>query len=114
VTYAVENALFQWEEGERRLRDTPEPARSDLERAVRAVIYELRKQLGSSFTVDELANLYATDVDWASEVAQREAAGTDAPWVVDAAFSTYAREATNYAGGRARELPPRPEQPPRV
>ena len=79
MSYAVENALFQWEEGERRLRDTPEPARSDLERAVRVVIDELRRRLGSSFSVHELAAFYARDVDWASELAQRQAAGTDSP-----------------------------------
>jgi hypothetical protein len=107
VSYAVENALFQWEEGERRLREAPEPARSDLERASRVVLDELRRRLGSSFSLDELADLYARDVDWASSLAQREAAGTDSPWVVDAAFNRYAREATNFAGGRTRDLPDR-------
>ncbi|HEX4759932.1 MAG TPA: hypothetical protein VH256_03990 [Thermoleophilaceae bacterium] len=107
MSYAVENALFQWEEGERRLREAPEPARSDLERASRVVLDELRRRLGSSFTLDELADLYARDVDWASSLAQREAAGTDSPWVVDAAFNRYARGATNFAGGRTRDLPDR-------
>ena len=113
MSYAVENALFQWEEGERRLRDTPEPARSDLERAVRVLIDELRRRLGSSFSVHELAAFYARDVDWASELAQRQAAGTDSPWVVDASFHRYAHEAIDYAGGRARDMPARPQQPPR-
>ncbi|HYY05164.1 MAG TPA: hypothetical protein VE997_01200 [Candidatus Limnocylindria bacterium] len=113
MSYAVENALFQWEEGERRLREAPEPARSDLERAVRAVLEELRRRLGSSFSVDELADFYARDVDWASALAQREAAGTDSPWVVDAAFSRYAREAVNYAGGRTRQVARRADEPPR-
>ena len=107
MSYAVENALFQWEEGERRLREASEPASSQLERAVFAVVDELRRRLGSSFTVEELADLYARDVDWASNLAQTWAAGTDAPWVVDAAFSRYAREATNYAGGRTRDVAPR-------
>jgi hypothetical protein len=109
MSYAVENALFQWEEGERRLREASEPAGSQLDRAVLAVVDELRRRLGSSFTVEELADLYATDVDWASELAQTWAAGTDSPWVVDAAFSRYAREATNYAGGRTRDVAPREE-----
>jgi hypothetical protein len=98
--YAIENALFQWEEGERRLRDAPELERADLLRAVEAVLDELRRRLGSSFSTGELANLYAQGQDWASEIAQSEAAGTDAPWVVDAAFNRYVREATDYAGGR--------------
>ena len=34
MAYAIENARFQWEEGERRLREADEMTRSDLERAV--------------------------------------------------------------------------------
>ena len=103
MAYAVENALFQWEDGERHLRQSPEPARAQLERAAAVVLDELRRRLGSAFTVEELAAFYADGVDWASDLAQREGAGTDSAAVVDAAFSRYAREATNYAGGRARE-----------
>jgi hypothetical protein len=107
--YAVENALFQWEEGERRLREAPEPARSDLERAVFIVLDELRRRLGGAFSVSELAGFYATDVDWATDLAQRSGAGTDSSWVVDAAFHRYARAATDYGGGRPRDLPGRPD-----
>jgi hypothetical protein len=107
--YAVENALFQWEEGERRIRDTEEPARADLERAAFVVLDELRRRLGGKFTVTELANFYATDVDWASDLAQRQAAGTDSSWVVDAAFNRYARSAIDYAGGRPRDVPAPPD-----
>ena len=64
---------------------------------------ELRRRLGSSFTVDELADFYASGVDWASDIAQRASAGTDTAWVVDAAFGRYAREAINFAGGKLRE-----------
>ena len=103
MAYALENALFQWEEGERRLRDAPPLERSDLERATDAVGAELRRRLGSSFTVDELAEFYAGGVDWASDIAQRDSAGTDSAWVVDAAFGRYAREAINFGGGRLRE-----------
>ena len=46
--------------------------------------------------------------DWATELAARHAAGTDAAAVVDAAFARYAREASNFAGGRARESHGRP------
>jgi hypothetical protein len=105
--YAIENAVFQWEEGERRLRDAPELERADLLRAVDAVIEELRRRLGSSFTTAELADLYAENPDWASDIAQREAAGTDSPWVVDAAFSRYVREAADYAGGQPIDRPGR-------
>jgi hypothetical protein len=103
MAYSLDNALFQWREGERRLADTPEPARADLERAVAGVVDELRKRLGSSFILDELADLYGEGTDWATELADRHGAGTDAAFVVDAAYARYAREASNYAGGRARE-----------
>ncbi|GAC1324349.1 MAG: hypothetical protein NVSMB25_21760 [Thermoleophilaceae bacterium] len=100
MAYAIENAFFQWEEGERRVHETAEPARGDLELATFAVVAELRRRLGSTFTLAELADFYALGSDWASEVAQGHSAGTDAPWVVDAAFARYAREASDYAGWR--------------
>ena len=108
MAYSLDNALFQWREGERRLADTPEPARADLERAVAGVVDELRKRLGSSFILDELADLYGEGTDWATQLADRHGAGTDAALVVDAAYARYAREASNYAGGRARERHEKP------
>jgi len=50
----------------------------------------LRKRLGSTFTLEELAALYASSPDF----------GADPAWLVDAAFGRYAREAADYAGGR--------------
>jgi hypothetical protein len=108
MAYAIENALFQWRDGDRRLAKTPEPARADLDEAAAAVIEQLRKRLGSTFLLEELADLYARDTDWAIELARRHAAGTDAAAVVDAAFARYARESSNFAGGRARESHARP------
>jgi hypothetical protein len=108
MPYAVENALYQWQEGEERVRQAPEPARADLERAAEIVLDELRRRLGSSFVLDELASYYGDGTDWATELAARYAAGSDAAFVVDAAFARYAREASNYAGGRAREQHRRP------
>jgi hypothetical protein len=102
MAYALENARFQWEEGERRVRFTDEPARSDLERAVMAVIDELRRRLGSTFTIGELADLYGSGTDWADDVATRARAGGDSAAVVDAAFNRYAREAYDFAGGKVR------------
>ena len=106
--YALENALFQWEEGERRISQAAELERGDLERAVEVVLSELRRRLGSTFLVDELANFYASGTDWAAELAGRESAGVDSAHVVDAAFNRYAREASNYAGGRGHDSHGRP------
>ena len=108
MSYAIENALFQWREGEQRLASTPEPARSDLDYAAAAVVEELRRRLGSSFVLDELIELYAESTDWATGLADRHGAGTDSASVVDAAFARYAREASNYAGGVARERHSKP------
>lgn len=102
MPYAVENAIYQWQEGERVVAGAPEPARADLERAVEVVLDELRRRLGSSFVLGELAEFYAGGTDWAEQLAVRQAAGLDAAAVVDAAFARYAREASNFAGGRAR------------
>lgn len=52
--------------------------------------------------MEELAALYGRDVEWAFDFAGSAGAGTDAAWMVDAAFARYAREATNFAGGRRR------------
>jgi len=93
----LENALDQWKEGERRVG-----ADSHYDRAVRAVVEEVRKRLGSTFEVTELAELYGSGTDWADEVAQRHSSGTGIAWIVDAAFALYARQASDYAGGRRR------------
>ena len=100
MPYAIDNALFQWEEGERRLREAPATDRARLESAVARVLAELRRRLGSSFSLAELVELYGAEVDWATGLARAGSAGTDAAWVVDAAFDRYAREAADYAGGR--------------
>lgn len=106
MSYAVENALYQWQDGERRVAG--EPA---LERAVEAVVDELRRRLGGAFVLDELADFYAAGTDWATELAARLAGGGEAAAVVDAAFGRYARESSNYAGGRARERHDKPSPP---
>jgi hypothetical protein len=106
MAYALENARFQWEEGERRVRGTDDIARSDLERAVDSVLDELRRRLGSTFSIGELAELYGSGTDWADDIAQRTRAGTDSSAVVDAAFNRYAREASDFAGGKMRAARP--------
>jgi hypothetical protein len=103
MPYAVENALFQWEDGERRLRSAGDIERTQLRAAADAVFEELRRRLGGSFTLAELANLYGDGTDWAEDIAERRFAGTDTSWVVDAAFGRYARFASDYAGGRRHE-----------
>ena len=103
MPYAIENAMFQWEEGDRRLRGAEDPERGQLYDAERAVYEELRRRLGGAFTLAELANFYGDGTDWAEDVADRAMAGSDSSAVVDAAFARYARFASDYAGGRRYE-----------
>jgi hypothetical protein len=97
MPYALENAVSQWEEGERRVGDE-----RALDPAVAAVVEGLRRRLGSRFEIAELAELYAGDTDWAEELARSKSAGADVVFAVDAAFGRYARQAADYSGGRVR------------
>jgi hypothetical protein len=103
VSYPVENALFQWEEGWRVLRAIDEPrARRAADRVVEAVQEELRRRIGPTFTAAELADLYGRGTDWCQQVAIDVAPGieTDPQSLADAAFWLYLRGARDFAGGR--------------
>lgn len=100
MAYALDLALDQWNEGERRAG--PDPGLQD---AIDAVLAELRKRLGGPFEIGELADLYGEGTDWALEIAQRQSSGTSASYAVDAAFARYARQASDYAGGRMHRTP---------
>ena len=102
MAYAIENALFQWEEGEARIRDASGPGGQELDRAARLVVEELRRRLGGAFTLGELADLYGEGTDWVRDEVQRRFADVPMSAAVDAGFFRYARSATDYAGGRQR------------
>ena len=94
MSYALENALFQWEEAERRIRGSEPLERVALERDSARVLEGLRKRLGSEFSVQELSDLYGSEPDWTHDAVPSVA--------VDAAFARYAREASDFGGGRPR------------
>jgi hypothetical protein len=102
-----EAAIFQWEEGQRRLRDAPPQQRIALERVTDRIVAELRRRLGGTFTSSELADLYGSGTDWCLELAIQAAPDRPDAWdarvVADAAFGRYLREAVDYAGGRRIE-----------
>jgi hypothetical protein len=103
MSYPLENALFQWEEGLRTLRaidDLRERCRAD--RVVGAIQDELRRRIGPTFAAAELAELYGRGTDWCLQVAMDAVPGlaTDARSLADAAFWLYLRGATDFAGGR--------------
>jgi hypothetical protein len=102
-----ENANYQWQQGERRLRAEPAERRLRLEAVTDALVAELRRRLGGRFFAEELVDLYEGGTAWCLPVAMKVA--PEDPWawdagvVVDAAFARYLREASDYAGGR-REI----------
>jgi hypothetical protein len=104
----VDNAILEWEEGYSRVQAAQsEPQRHRLlGRVVTAVEDELRKRLGSRFTVDELAALYRERGDGFLDVAMAAVPSgewlTDVSAASDAAFYLYMREAADFAGGRPR------------
>jgi hypothetical protein len=101
---SFENALYQWQEGERRLRASDPARRAVLESVTDRLVAELRRRLGGRFRSDELVDLYGRGTSWCLQMAI--ATAPDDPWawesgvVADAAFARYLREAVDFAGGR--------------
>jgi hypothetical protein len=99
-----DTAVEQWQAGQRRLEQAPAAQRAVLERVTRRVEDELRRRLGSTFSIAELAALYDEGTSWISGIALAAAPDEPFAWDVrvvgDAAFHRYMREAADYAGGR--------------
>ena len=97
-------ARHQWDEGKRKLADAGEDtARSrHLILLVDAVADELRRRVGQTFTLAELAEAYDPADDWVRDVVvrslpRRSRAGIrDTALVQDAAFARYAQGASDY------------------
>ena len=100
----VANARLQWDEALRRFEST----RADgaryraLGTLVDAVQDELRRRVGQTFSLADLAGAYDGSEDWVREVVvdaadDRSPAGLrDSALVGDIAFGMYARGATDY------------------
>jgi hypothetical protein len=101
---SFENANYQWQQGERRLRAESSERRPLMERVTDTLVAELRRRLGGRFSSDELVALYNQGTSWCLQVAMKAAPQDPWAWdagvVVDAAFGRYLREAADYAGGR--------------
>lgn len=104
MSYPLENALFQWEEGYRKLEELHDDPRAyrRAARVVDAIRDELRRRIGPTFHAAQLAELYAGGTDWAAEVATAADPGpvADPGSLADAAFWLYLRGASDFAGGR--------------
>ena len=97
-------ARHQWAEGKRQLDAAGlDTARSrHLTILVEAVMTELPKRIGQTFTLAELARVYENAEDWVRDVIvesmpPRSRAGIkDTALVQDAAFALYAQGASDY------------------
>jgi hypothetical protein len=98
----VDVARHQWEDGLRRLAAERGARAGQLAELVDAVQDELRRRVGQTFTLAQLADAYGGSEDWVREVVVESApprarAGIrDTALVQDAAFGNYARGATDY------------------
>ena len=99
---ALEQTRREWELGHRRLqqeaRETPRGEAMFAE--VDAVMAELRRRVGGSFSLAELAEAYPSAENWSREaVAETNPAGglpRRLATVTDAAFHLYSRGAVDY------------------
>jgi hypothetical protein len=107
MAYPLDNALFQWESGKRRLDEIEDPReRRMADRVVDAMREDLRRRIGPTFSAGELAELYSEGTDWCQQVAidVAPAMEEEAQALGDAAFWLYLRGATDFAGGRKLEV----------
>jgi len=102
VPASVDIARREWEEGsaalERQARDRPRYDR--LLAQVEVIVDELRKRIGQTYTLAELASAYGDADRWARDVVAEHAPGPgwprDLALVSAAAFHAYARGAVDY------------------
>ena len=93
----------EWEDGFRRFQDLSRDrvAADRLSRQLEVVTDELRKRVGQTFTLEQLAAAYERADEWAREAVSEHAATPGWPRtlaiVQDAAFYQYQRGAVDYA-----------------
>jgi hypothetical protein len=99
----LETTRREWEDGDRRLGAAAAADRRLYERLleeVGLVLDELRRRVGQTFTLDELAAAYADADRWVQEALAEGSAAQGWParsaTVQDAAFHRYSRAAVDY------------------
>jgi hypothetical protein len=101
VPVSILNARQQWEEGLRRLESLrgERPLYGRLHANVDLVTEELRRRVGATFTLAELASAYERSEDWTRQILEERGAPgwpLHLTLVLDAAFQLYARGASDY------------------
>ena len=103
MTADLESAKRDWEDAYRRLEEAArDPARAEQLRLQLGVVTdELRKRVGSSFTLRDLVTEYRDADSWARDTVSERAAAPGWPRTLSvvegAAFHLYARGAVDYA-----------------
>jgi hypothetical protein len=103
MTVDVESARRDWEDAYRRLeQESREPPSADsLRQQLELVAAELRRRVGSRFTLRDLAAEYRAADTWVRDVVSERAAAPGWPrtlsLVEGAAFHLYSRGAEDYA-----------------
>jgi hypothetical protein len=97
---AVVAARFSWEQGLERLAEPAPPAVVRARRRIVSAVHdELRRRVGVTFGLGDLAREYEAASSWyldlAARVAPREPAAWEPAVALDAAFGTYMRQATD-------------------
>ena len=97
-------ARLEWEEGHRRFESEARDAGAgpmSLHAQRDVVLEELRRRVGSTFTLAELVAVYTESERWLSEVIEERAPSRGwartASVAGDAAFHAYSRQALDYA-----------------
>jgi len=102
VTATLESARRDWEDGYRRfeLACRDEARAERLREQLDVVSAELRRRVGSTFTLRDLSEAYASADAWARHAIEEHAAtpgwARSVAMVGDAAFHVYARGAVDY------------------
>ena len=97
----VELARQQWNDGDRRVQSLRQNRRryGEVLADVEAVVADLRRRIGQTFTLAELADAYDGADEWARELLDERFPDTvphEPGTVTDAAFHVYARGASDY------------------
>lgn len=102
MSIEVELARRQWLQGSERFDEETRAGRTEaLLAALEVVSDELRRRVGQTFTLAELAREYARADDWVRDAVSEHAYFSGWPrhltTLQDTAFHLYARGATDYA-----------------
>jgi hypothetical protein len=99
---ALDTVRQEWDEANRRFEEAARDANLEprLLEQLDVVLDELRKRVGQSFSLDDLADAYAAADRWAAEAVEERAAAPGWPRhladVQGAAFHIYQRGAVDY------------------